>query len=546
MSVITCNYTIAQQLVQAPFVPAQPMFQLPGMPLYTIGAQIRTRSELRHGLGNPVDARSPAAFFTSQRTNFNAGFRFDKMNFNMDIRDVRVWGQDASLISNADGNRLYLHQGWGEFTLMTSADTTRKINFLDNLSLKVGRQEIVYDDSRLMGNLDWLQQGRRHDAAIFKLTHKGYQADLGLAFNQNNDAFSTPATSTHSFSQYAGVNNAVAANGTVTYTTPATPWNGTPPSTNGLTNMYKSMQFLYLSRKFNQTKISLLALKDDFQKYDQSSVANTASGTNTITRKYYSNNQVKSRYTVGMQFSTQVGNAADWGKVQINGGVYGQFGSDPRQAEKLSTNGGALTDNANNKRLNSGHGFLYGTYTKGKWSFGPGYEILSGNDVEITEGASGVSSRSIGSENNGFDPLYGTPHRWWGYMDYFYVGTGAPIGGLQNIYGRVRYDGKGFFATVDLHHFTTANKSIKYKKQGATEFEDLGGFLGNEIDIVLNYQASRFTNVEFGYSAFLSTDALAAAKGYKLGSVDKFNQWAYLQLNIRPEFLYQKPVAIKN
>ena len=52
----------------------------------------------------------------------------------------------------------------------------------------------MYDDSRLLGNLDWLQQGRHHDAIVFKLLNKGWRADLGAAFHQNTDAFNYNGT----------------------------------------------------------------------------------------------------------------------------------------------------------------------------------------------------------------------------------------------------------------------------------------------------------------------------------------------------------------
>src|SRR5438067_4947997 len=60
---------------------------------------------------------------------------------------------------------------------------------------------------------------------------------------------------------------------------------------------------------------------------------------------------------------------------------------------------------------------------KGKFSFGPGFDYLSGNDATSTS-----------TTDHRFDPLYGTPHKFWGYMDYFYVGTGSAAGGLVNPY----------------------------------------------------------------------------------------------------------------
>jgi hypothetical protein len=53
---------------------------------------------------------------------------------------------------------------------------------------------------------------------------------------------------------------------------------------------------------------------------------------------------------------------------------------------------------------------------------------LSGNDAVAPSG-----------KDNRFDPLYGTPHKFRGSMDYFYAGTGSPLGGLNNAYVKFRY-----------------------------------------------------------------------------------------------------------
>jgi hypothetical protein len=162
---------------------------------FTLTGQLRTRTEVRNGLGNLVLKGSKSAVFTSQRTRLIFGYKWDRLTFGASVQDVRVWGQDASTISNADGNRLMLHEGWADLTLFNKADTTIKTKGIDLMSLKVGRQELIYDDVRLIGNLDWLQQARRHDMALMKTVHKGWQVDLGYAFNQNTDAFGVTSTS---------------------------------------------------------------------------------------------------------------------------------------------------------------------------------------------------------------------------------------------------------------------------------------------------------------------------------------------------------------
>ncbi|WP_315822862.1 hypothetical protein [Paraflavitalea speifideaquila] len=74
---------------------------------------------------------------------------------------------------------------------------------------------------RLLGNLDWLQQARRHDAALLKFNSGPWILHAGLAFNQNKE------------------------NGSGTI------YNSTPPGYAANTNggaAYKSMQFLYAGK----------------------------------------------------------------------------------------------------------------------------------------------------------------------------------------------------------------------------------------------------------------------------------------------------------
>lgn len=468
---------------------------------------IRPRAEYRDGVGNlpiygttnPATAGTPnsdAALFISQRSNLLYGYKWTKLDFQVQLRDVRVWGQDASTINNADGNKLFLHEAWGEFTIATASDTSCWLK-VDNLSLKVGRQEIVYDDVRLLGNLDWLQQGRRHDAAILKFMHKGYQLDLGAAFNQNSDAFGArgvfynPQNSVGAFTPHkSGVG----------YTTPLPiVVQGAGPGTNAIGQMYKSMQYLYGSRKWGQTKISALVFKDDFAKYVDSTTKNF--------RYYYTDKGLNSRWTMGINFSSQIGNSSGFGKIMIAGGGFVQRGSN-----KAGQNLEAYMAN------------LALTYTKGKIQIGPAIDYLSGESANHTDGT-----------DNRFDPLYGTPHRWWGYMDYYYVGTGSPVGGLINPQIRAKYTANRYFVTVDYHKFMSEG----LVRNGVTKD------LGHEIDIVLNYNVNKFVNLEVAYCKYFgATDATALTKGLNPATTRREANWVYAMLTIRPDFLFVPPVAI--
>ena len=102
----------------------------------SMSAQIRPRGEVRDGLGTLKLKGAPTAGLISQRSRLNFNYKFEKIAIGLAIQDIRIWGQDASTISNADGNKLGVHEAWTEINLSDSF----------GLSLKLGRQELLYDD----------------------------------------------------------------------------------------------------------------------------------------------------------------------------------------------------------------------------------------------------------------------------------------------------------------------------------------------------------------------------------------------------------------
>jgi hypothetical protein len=162
-----------------------------------IDAELRPRFEYRHGFRTLFPDNTDPAAFVSQRTRLNAGFKKDKLNFYLSMQDVRVWG-DVPQLNASDSNGFSIHQAWGE------------ILFDSNLSLKIGRQEIIYDDQRIFGNVGWVQQARSHDAALLRYKKKKFKFDLGFAYNQDGAAL-TGTTLTTPFTyksmQYAWFHN---------------------------------------------------------------------------------------------------------------------------------------------------------------------------------------------------------------------------------------------------------------------------------------------------------------------------------------------------
>ncbi|KAA6439786.1 hypothetical protein FEM33_10515 [Dyadobacter flavalbus] len=423
----------------------------------SLSGQLRTRTELLHGQGTPLSKGEKPAFFSSQRTRLNVGYKGYRMRFYLSAQDVRVWGQDASTnnrITNAALNGLMLHEAWGEIGLLDTSQTKNGKDF----TLKIGRQELLYDDSRLLGNLDWLQQARRHDAVLLKYSNAGFTAHLGAAYNQNREL----KTGT----LYDGVPN------------------GYPAGTNGIGTMYKSMQFAYLGKKLARGSASFLLFKDDFQKYSLSET-----GTKTLERGTWK------RLTAGPYLETKIGKS--W---NVNASAYFQTGKD-----------------RDGKNLNAYMYSVRGLFTANRFfSVGPGFDYTSGT--------------TAGSKNNhSFDPLYGTPHKFWGQMDYFYAANGFGKSGLTDFYihSSIRASAK-LSIQADLHQFSGAAAILNAND------EKMSGNFGNELDIIGTYNLTKSVSFQGGYCTFLPTNTLAQVKS--VSNPQKMANWAYVMINIRPEF----------
>lgn len=431
----------------------------------TFSGQVRTRSELRDGWGTLPLQNGVPNFFTSQRTRLNIGYTNDRLKLFTAFQDVRVWGADMSSIANIVGAGLFLHEGWGEFLV---SDTSWHAG---DISVKLGRQEIKYDDARLLGNLDWLQQGRRHDAVVFKYKLKEFQADIGLAYNQNHGTDVQPHNN-----YYIDV--------------PA----GYPASSNQMGQMYKSMQYLYVAQKTKLGRATGLLFKDDFAKGPQ-------------------DHGSYSRITAGGTFF------------------------DSREALKFKLGGYYQGNNDRFGNTLDAYNFLgEALYTKGKLTFGPGFDYLSGENTTET---SGKSTR--------FDPLYGTPHAFWGLMDYFFVATPYGVGGstlrspgLFNLYLKSNYKfSDKFLVMLDLHEFRAANKVADVTNPGET----LNQRLGTEIDFIFQYNLAKNINIQGGYCVMLGTETLNRTKAPAAVDKDLFGQWAYVMINLAPDFLTPKVVT---
>jgi len=144
----------------------------------TMNGELRPRFEYRHGLKTLFDDGKEPAAFISQRTRINLVFKEKKYTIGISFQDVRVWGGNP--LTNTFDNNSSFHEAWAELKL------TNKLN------IKLGRQELQYDDNRLFSIGDWNQQGRSHDMALLKWNPSAsVHVNFGFAFNQEKEQMDT-------------------------------------------------------------------------------------------------------------------------------------------------------------------------------------------------------------------------------------------------------------------------------------------------------------------------------------------------------------------
>ncbi|MBB4079155.1 hypothetical protein GGR28_001775 [Lewinella aquimaris] len=233
---------------------------------FKLSAEVRPRTEFRNGFKTPRSTDSDPAFFVEQRSRLYLDYAEEKYTFRLVFQDVRLWGEVPQIFKSENGNT-FLSEAWGQY------------NVSPRFSVRAGRQVISYDNERILGGLEWAQQGRRHDALLlqFEDEKKVNRLHVGLAYNADDDRpepvyLQAPAANFYSVS-----------------------------------GNYKSLQYAWFNRTFAEEKgtVSLLALNATLQNADST----------------HSNKQ-----TLGTYLNYRAG------KFTLTGDLYAQTGSQNGQS----------------------------------------------------------------------------------------------------------------------------------------------------------------------------------------------------------------------
>ncbi|MWW23785.1 alginate export family protein [Algibacter lectus] len=235
---------------------------------------------------------------------------------------------------------------------------------------------------------------------------------------------------------------------------------------------YKTMQYAYLKQSWDSFSGSLLLLNNGFQKYEADGV--TPDGVNSI-------------QTLGTHLDYKSGD----------------FGA----ALNAFTQMGDTVDGA----------YLLGlefTYkASAKVGLGAGMELISGNDTTT-------------ADSEAFFPLYGTNHKFNGFMDYFYVGNHANNVGLFDIH-------------VSANFKLNETSSLMVKALNFSGEQELASgekSLGTELDLVYS-KAFKGYALKIGYSHMFASDGMYELKGVTEAAAADVQNWAWAMLVIKPKFL---------
>jgi hypothetical protein len=277
---------------------------------FTLDGQFRPRTELRHGFGRIIPENAEPGFSISTRARLNADYKTEGYEVYLSIQDVITWGENRQIDPEDRNNSFAIFEAWAN------------INLGSGFSTKLGRQSISYDDQRILGGLDWAQQGRNHDAALLQYKKDKFMLDVGLAFNQDFDDL------TGNISGFVDVGNEYTENP-------------------GFFS-YKAMQYAYLKQSGDKFSASVLLMNNTFQDFSGTAAA-----------RVYDGQGVSSLQTLGTHLQYKAGAFTAAANAFIQTG---------ERVNELAVKGAYLL------------GLDLKYKTSDKFTLGGGLEIISGND----------------------------------------------------------------------------------------------------------------------------------------------------------------------
>ncbi len=114
-----------------------------------------------------------AAAHINQRTRLSLSYSFEEsVSTRISVQDLRLWGEHMTIGTRPSFG---LYEAW------------IRLDFNERLSVQAGRQELRYDNQRLMAVNDWALSARSHDAIVLMHENDNSRLHIGAGFNQSQD-----------------------------------------------------------------------------------------------------------------------------------------------------------------------------------------------------------------------------------------------------------------------------------------------------------------------------------------------------------------------
>ncbi len=427
----------------------------------------RPRMEYRHGYKTVFPYGERPAIFISQRSRLGLNFSNDNFKIGFSIQNVGVWGETGTL-SKWDKYGAMVHEAWGE------------ILFSKKFSVKAGRQEIIYDDHRIFGSVDWTQQARSHDALLLKIKpNENNKIDVGFAYNALGESL---------YRQ------------------------------DYMTNNYKTFQYGYWHGTFGSFGISVLALNNGMP--------------------YISNDTTLSgNFKEKVAYSQTIGPRLSFKKNAIHANLtfYRQFG-------KTTVLRNSETDTVRN--LSALYFSADFSYTIAKvFTVGAGLEYLSGNNEKADfdndngkeiERAFAPFYGTNHKFNGWMDYFYvGNHFNSVGLVDFY-----LPLKFKKNKITAMAVP--HFFSTSGQMYRQEMDENWQpvFESDGYTPvMKELNKSLGTELDLAFAYGFTKSVVVKAGYSMMFASKSMEYLKNTQK---DKGNTWGWLMFIFKPTFYQSK------
>jgi Alginate export len=143
-----------------------------------------------------------------------------------------------------------------------------------------------------------------------------------------------------------------------------------------------------------------------------------------------------------------------------------------------------------------------------------GFDYLTGDKANTTD------------KYEAFNPLYGTHHKFYGYMDYFYVGNSHKNKGLVDFFVKAKFKtGEKSSLVTHAHQFLSQSRITNESNK------DLSSSLGVEMDIVYALNLTPGVVLNAGYSRLFQSGSLEFLKNV---TDPKAASWAWVMIDFKP------------